>query len=119
MNRKNRLTNPKDFKRVRRTGKSYAHPFIVLAASPNELTISRFGFTAGRSLGNAVQRNRAKRRLRHLAQEFKTQIAPGWDIVLIARKPCLDAPWPDLQQAFLDLSQRANLLARVENNYGH
>jgi ribonuclease P protein component len=117
MNRRYRLTNPKDFKRVRRTGKSYAHPLIVLVASPNELTISRFGFTAGRSLGNAVQRNRAKRRLRHLAQDFRDKFVPGWDIVLIARKPCLTAPWPDLHQALKDLSQRADLLARMENNY--
>ena len=102
---------------MRRTGKSYAHPFIVLVASQNELPISRFGFTAGRSLGNAIQRNRAKRRLRHLVADFREQIIPGWDIVLIARKPCLSAPWPELRQALLELSQRANLLARVENNY--
>lgn len=102
---------------MRRTGKSYAHPFIVLAASPNALPISRFGFTAGRSLGNAVQRNRAKRRLRHLVQDFHEQILPGWDIVLIARESCLTAPWPELRQAFRELSQRANLLARMENDY--
>lgn len=117
MNRKYRLTNPKDFKRVRRTGKSYAHPFIVLVTSQNELSTSRFGFTASRSLGNAVKRNRAKRRLRHLVMDFREQIAPGWDIVLIARKPCLTAPWPELRQAFMELSQRADLLARMENNY--
>ena len=117
MNRRFRLTNPKDFKRVRRTGKSYAHPFIVLVASPNGLSFSRFGFTAGRSVGNAVQRNRAKRRLRHLARELQEQIAKGWDVVLIARKPSLIADWTDLKQAAMDLFLKAELLIQVESNY--
>jgi len=117
MNRRYRLTNPKDFKRVRRTGKSYAHPFIVLVASINGLSYSRFGFTAGRSIGNAVQRNRAKRRLRHLTSELQEQLAPGWDVVLIARKHGLMAKWPDLKHALMDLIQKADLLTQVENKY--
>ena len=117
MNRRYRLTNPKDFKRVRRTGKSYAHPFIVLVASSNGLSFSRFGFTTGRSIGNAVQRNRAKRRMRHLTHELHEQIAPGWDVVLIARKQGLSADWQDLKQALMDLIRRADLLSKMENDY--
>lgn len=119
MNRKFRLTNPKDFKRVRRTGKSYAHPLIVLVASTNGLSHSRYGFTAGRSVGNAVRRNRAKRRLRQLTNELTELIAPGWDVVLIARKGSLLAEWPELKKALKDLIQRADLLTQVENNYVH
>jgi ribonuclease P protein component len=115
MNRRYRLTNPNDFKRVRRTGKSYAHPFIVLVASANGLSHSRFGFTAGRSLGNAVSRNRAKRRLRHLVMELQPQITPGWDIVIIGRKACLTASWPELKLALLNLSKRADLLIDLGN----
>ncbi|MFV0383619.1 ribonuclease P protein component [Paracoccus sp. (in: a-proteobacteria)] len=44
------------------------------------------GFTCSRKLGNAVARNRAKRRLRHLAAEIlPEQARPGWDYVLIGR----------------------------------
>lgn len=102
---------------MRRTGKSYAHPFIVLVASSNGLSFSRFGFTAGRSFGNAVQRNRAKRRMRHLTHELQAQIAPGWDVVLIARKHSLSADWSDLKQALTDLFRRADLLSQMENDY--
>ena len=102
---------------MRRTGKSYAHPFIVLIASANSLSHSRIGVSAGRSLGNAVQRNRAKRRLRHAIQEMEASIAPGWDIVLLARKPCLTAEWPALKQAVWELSQKAELINQVANNY--
>ena len=119
MNRRYRLTNPNDFKRVRRTGKSYAHPLIVLVASNNGLLFSRFGFSAGRSIGNAVHRNRAKRRLRHLLREIHEQISPGWDLVLIARKGCLRAEWPEMKQALMDLIQRADLLMHTENENVH
>lgn len=46
----------------------------------------RFGFTASKKVGNAVARNRAKRRLRALAGDLGPTLArPGWDYVLIAR----------------------------------
>jgi ribonuclease P protein component len=110
MNRKHRLTSSTDFKRVRRTGRSYAHPFLVLVAAPNNLEHSRFGFTAGRSVGGAVQRNRVKRRMRAALQQFANELHPGWDIILIARPEMINAPWKQLIQALGQLLKRAKIL---------
>ncbi|HEY43160.1 MAG TPA: ribonuclease P protein component [Anaerolineae bacterium] len=110
MNRRYRLTNSTDFKRVRRTGKTYAHPLAILIASPNDRTVSRFGVSAGRALGNAVRRNRAKRRLREALRRYMPRMVSGRDIVLIARPALNEAEWSDVLNAVATLLKRAGLL---------
>ena len=99
MKRRFRLTSSTEFKRVRRFGKSYAHPLVVLIAHRREDDQTLFGVAAGRSVGKAVQRNRAKRRLRAAIQPALPNAAPGWDVVLIARQPLLEAPFSHVQAA--------------------
>jgi ribonuclease P protein component len=110
MKRRFRLTSPTEFKRVRRDGKSFAHPLVVLIVIPNMNQDLHIGVAAGRMLGNAVQRNRAKRILRAAIQPYLLEIPPGWDAILIARKPLLKAAWVDVQGAVRNVLQRARLV---------
>jgi ribonuclease P protein component len=105
-----RLKRTSDFERVRRLGTSYAHPLLVLVVLPNETLETRWGFAAGRSVGGAVQRNRAKRRLRETARLQNLELPTGYDLVLIARQPILQASFPQIQNALQHTLQRAHLL---------
>lgn len=107
MDRKQRITNPQDFKRVRRDGRSYAHPLVVLITCPNQLGYERFGITTSRSLARAVDRNRAKRRLRHAVRSLVSDRPRGQDNILIARPPLLSASWEELQRALAQLLEEA------------
>ncbi|MBC8508475.1 MAG: ribonuclease P protein component [Anaerolineales bacterium] len=109
MKRTLRLTSATDFKRVRRHGKSFAHPLVVLIVLPNDLKISRFGVSAGRSVGNAVQRNRAKRQLREIIRPLTSAIPPGWDIVLLARSGCAKTQFHEIKAATTELLIKAQL----------
>jgi ribonuclease P protein component len=109
VNRRLRLTRSTNFKRVRRFGKSYAHPLIVLIALPNHTEGTRFGVAAGRSVGNAVQRNHAKRLLRHAIQQVFPVVNPGWDIVVIARRTIAQATFQQIVTALAGLLGRAKL----------
>jgi len=108
--RRFRLSSSTDFKRVRRLGKSYAHPLVVLIFLQNELDSSRFGVAAGRSVGNAVHRNRAKRLLRESLRPLIPAIEPGWDLILIARHSLAQATLQQTMEALHSLLLRAGLL---------
>ena len=88
---------------------------MVLIIMPNELGRSRFAVSAGRSVGKAVQRNRAKRILREAIRPLIVSITTGWDIVLIARQPQSSASFQDTQMALIELLQRAQLLYANNN----
>jgi ribonuclease P protein component len=109
MKRKFRLRKSIDFKRVRRLGKSYAHPFVVLIKHPNEEGFSRFGVAAGRSVGNAVKRNQAKRRMREIIRQRIPVIQDGWDLIFLARQSIHDATYTELQDALDSLINRAGI----------
>lgn len=110
MKRNFRLTRSTDFKRVRNAGKSYAHPLVVLVASPSAEETLKVGVTAGRSVGGAVERNRAKRLLREAMRLLIPGVRTGWDLILIARKPLASASFDQVQSTLLQLMQRAKLL---------
>ena len=110
MQRKFRLTRSTDFKRVRRTGKSYAHPFVVLVVQASEAPRARVGVTAGRSVGGAVRRNKAKRLLREAMRPLLRDLLPGWDLILIARPVLLSKSLQDIRQVLTSLLHRAQVI---------
>ena len=109
MQARHRLTGQADFRRVRRTGTSYSHPLFILVVSASELPAVRLGVSASRSMGTAVRRNRAKRRLRETFRPLMPDLPGGWDLVVVARPALLEAEWPALQAAARLLLKRAGL----------
>jgi len=108
--RKFRLTRSEDFKRVRRSGKSYAHPLVVLIVQSHDQPRVKIGVAAGRTVGTAVYRNRAKRLLREAMRTLIPNIASGLDLILIARPGLVSATLEDTHHALLNLLQRARIL---------
>ena len=114
MQRRFRLRRSADFELLHRQGKRWQHPLLVLIVRANGEQNSRFGFSAGRRMGNAVQRNRAKRRLREAVRTRVSDIESGWDCLLIARKVLLQASFAEVESAVTDLLICAGLLKEDE-----
>jgi len=85
MQRRFRLRRTTDLRRVRRTGRSYAHPLLVLVVAAGQRDCLRVGVAASRAVGGAVQRNRARRLLREAMRPLLGEVASGRDILLVAR----------------------------------
>ena len=117
MNRKFRLTRSTDFKRVRRMGKSYANPLLVLVTYSNlENEKFRVGIAAGKSVGNAVHRNRAKRQIRSAIQLLSSDINPGWDLVVLARNPINEAEFAEILQSLENLLKKAGIMQEKKSS---
>ncbi len=88
------------FQRLYRRGKSVVTPTMVVYALPNRMGRVRLGITAGKKVGGAVLRNRAKRRIRELFRTSLANIRPGTDICIVARTYTVHAPHKKMVRDF-------------------
>ena len=111
MQKQNRLRKSKDFAAARCGGRSWADRRLVLIARRTGGEHCRFGFSVSKRVGNAVVRNRVKRRLKEAARvELLPRLEPGWDFVVIARKDAADADYWRLSRSLSRLFRHGKLL---------
>lgn len=99
-----------DYQRVYREGKRQSLPLMAYfyalrkPVSPSTAAGPRVGLTAGKVLGNAVQRNRIKRRMREAVRRKQPYLTASVDVILHPRKTVLEAEFSqierDVAQAF-------------------
>lgn len=75
----------REFKRLYYKGKFCAKGSIVVYCIKTRRKNNRLGLTAGKSVGNAVKRNRAKRLMRECYRLSENSLLRGYDIVMVAR----------------------------------
>src|SRR5690606_24022258 len=107
--RANRLVRADDYRSAVRRGRrlSTANAMIYTLAQQSEDL--RFGFIVSKAVGNAVVRNRVRRRLKAIAHELVTteRATTGFDIVVRAHEPSALATWADLRSDILGLVSRS------------
>ena len=104
-----RLRSSRDFQRVRRHGRHLSGECLTLgyARQGKDAGETRVGFSVSKRVGNAVARNRVKRRLREITRRMLADLPVGWDIVLSAKPAAAAADYTTLAASIGDLFRRA------------
>jgi len=89
-----------EFQRLYKRGTSAAGAYFVLYVRRNGGNTNRLGITASKKVGGAVQRNRAKRRLKELYRTNFHRLQKGYDVVFVARASAVTVEYEALKRAY-------------------
>ena len=103
-----RLKRRADFLAAATGSKVPAGPFVLQARLREDRGPARVGFTVTKKTGNAVERNRIRRRLRELVRRSNDTMQAGHDYVLIGRRTALNAPLDRMTDEFTRALKRAH-----------
>ena len=103
-----------EFRRLYSKGKSAVSPYFAIYCRKTGRPVSRLGITTGVKLGNAVKRNRARRRIRELYRTHESRFLPGYDLVVVARVRVIYGQYADLERSFLQLMRKLGVYPSKE-----
>ena len=95
-----RLRQRADFLAAAAGRKVAAQGFVLQGRQRTDEGAARFGFTVSKKVGNAVERNRVRRRLREVVRRFAGNLTLGHDYVLIGRRAGLKLPFDRMVRDF-------------------
>lgn len=95
-----------DFERIISNRKFIKNKYFVLYFQENNLENYRFGISVGKKIGNAVIRNKYKRKLRVIIDDHKKLYQNNLDYIIILRRESLDLSFEQLNIEFEDLFKK-------------
>ena len=101
------------FRKLYKKGVSSVRPTLVLYSRRNGLDCCRLGITTSKKIGNAVVRNRARRRLREIYRFYFDDLRQGYDFIIVARAKTAVVPFEEIKKDFLRAAQDVGVLANA------
>lgn len=110
MDKKYRLRKNMEFKKVYSGGKNYWNRNLILYIRKNKLDESRYGITITKKIGNAVVRNKIRRRIKEVYRLNLYRIKNGYDLIFIPKKNVVDLPYKELESAVIHILKISGML---------
>jgi len=110
------LKTNREFERVFRKGKSAGHRDLVILGRRGRNKDVRIGFCISRKTGNAVARNKLRRRLKEIIREMEPEFKPRWEIVIVAKERTTEMSYQALRKLALKLLKRLGALVPSDNS---
>lgn len=97
------VKNQRDFDRIIKEGRYRKNSSYVIYYEKNNLPYDRFGISVGKRIGNAVNRNKYKRKLRAIIDNYKKLYVNNQDYIIILRGIAKEKEYKELENEFLQL----------------
>lgn len=110
LNRTYSLKRHKEFHYTYRTGRRFGGRSFALVTARNREKRVQVGFSVSKKVGNSVQRNRAKRRLKACFSPLVEQVKPGFNLIFIARSEALTIPFTEMEREMKRVLEKAAVL---------
>ena len=93
----------RDFEKIIKEGKCKKDSYFIIHSKSNDLPYDRYGISVSKKLGNAVFRNKYKRIIRSIIDNYKKLYINKKDYIIILRKEALSRSFNELNQDFLEI----------------
>ena len=107
MKKKYIVKNTRDFEDIIKTGTCNKNKYFIVHHKPNNMPYDKFGISVSKKLGNAVFRNKYKRIIRSIIDNYKKLYNNGEDYIIILRREAIDREFNLLEK---------ELFALINNN---
>ena len=107
------VKHQRDFDKIKKTGNIQKNYYFVIYFLGNKLPYDRFGISVGKKIGNAVHRNKYKRKIRAIIDNYKKIYVNNQDYIIILRERAKDKNYQELENSFLSLM--SNIRKELKN----
>ena len=108
MKKKFIVKDSKDFAKIIKKGQCKKNSSFIIHFMNNNLDYDRYGISVSKKLGNAVHRNKYKRRIRNIVDNYKKVYINKQDYIIILRKSGIEKSFQELEKDFFELMNRLN-----------
>lgn len=106
MKKQNIVKKAKDFNRIIKKRQGKSNNYFIINQESNKENITRFGITFTKNIGNAVTRNKLKRRIKNIIDKNKEMYEKDKNYIIIAKKNTLELTYKQLEQELVNLFQK-------------
>lgn len=97
------VKSQRDFNNIIKTGQVFKNKSFVIYKKINKLPYSRYGISVGKKIGNAVYRNKYKRKIREIINNYQKMYVNSNDYIIILRGSAKDKNYHELNEEFLSI----------------
>lgn len=113
MKKENRLRKNMEFKKVYKSGKNYWNRNLIVYVRRNGTDKTRIGISITKKVGDAVVRNKLKRRIREVSRVYLPNLRKGYDLIFIPKKNAVDLSFAELESAIMHIYRISGITEKV------